>query len=193
MALFICALFPLIPERPVYTQKDERAREVIISTSSGQAVPIVVVPLAPSSPLLCIGMAAASVYNTRVSADGYSQRHDHDHHRPPSPTTSLSPTLVNDAHYTARRPSLKLRIPGGASNILNSMVVNTAGQSLYSVLSDSKRTTLISCRDNVEIATVQWDRHSPRMVFHRKKVKCKEWLKLTGTNNEYIPAPRLSS
>jgi hypothetical protein len=138
-------------------------------------------------------MAAASVYNTRVSADGYSQRHDHDHDRPPSPTTSLSPTLVNDAHYTARRPSLKLRIPGGASNILNSMVVNTAGQSLYSVLSDSKRTTLISCRDNVEIATVQWDRHSPRMVFHRKKVKCKEWLKLTGTNNEYIPAPRLSS
>jgi hypothetical protein len=134
-------------------------------------------------------MAGASVYNIQVSADGYSQRDDH---RPPSPTTSLSPTLVNDTHYTAR-PSLKLRIPGGASNILNSMVVNTAGQSLYSVSSDSKRTTLISCRDNVEIATVQWDRHSPRMVFHRKKMKCKEWLKLTGPDNEYIPAPRLSS
>jgi hypothetical protein len=129
-------------------------------------------------------MASASVYNTHVSADKYSQRHDH--HRPPTSTTSLSPTLVNDTHHTAR-PSLKLRIPGGASNILNSRVVDTVGQSLYSVSSDSKRTTLVSCRDNVEVATVQWDRHSPRMVFHRKKMKCKEWLKLTGPDTEYIP------
>jgi hypothetical protein len=136
-------------------------------------------------------MAAASVYNTRVSADEYSQRHGR--HRPPSPTTSLSPTLVNDTHHAAR-PSLKLRIAGGASNILNSRVVDTAGQSLYSVSSDSKRTTLVSCRDNVEVevATVQWDRHSPRMVFHRKKMKCKEWLKLSGPDNKYIPAPRFS-
>jgi hypothetical protein len=136
-------------------------------------------------------MAAASVYNTQVSADEYSQRRDH--HRPPSPTTSLSPTLVNDTHYRdTARPSLKLRIHGGASNILNSRVVDTAGQSLYSVSSDSKRTTLVSCRDNVEVATIQWDHHSPRMVFHRKKMKCKEWLKLTGPDNEYIPAPRVS-
>jgi hypothetical protein len=127
--------------------------------------------------------------NTQASAAESSQRHDH--HRPPSPTTSLSPTLVNDVHYTAR-PSLKLRIPGGASNILNSRVVDTAGQSLYSVSSDSKRTTLVSCRDNVEVATVQWDCHSPRMVFHRKKMKCKDWLKLTGTDNEYIPASLFS-
>src|SRR6267154_716565 len=133
--------------------------------------------------------ASASVYNTQVSADEYPQPHDH--HRMPSSTTSLSPTLVNDTHYTAR-PSLKFRIPGGASNILNSMVVDTARQSLYSVSSDSKRTTLVSCRDNVEVATVQWDRHSPRMVFHRQKMKCKEWLKLTGPDNEYIPAPRFS-
>ncbi len=50
---------------------------------------------------------------------------------------------------------------------------------------------MISCRDNVEVATVQWDRHSPRMVFRRKKMKCKEWLKRTGSDdNGYILALR---
>ncbi len=131
-------------------------------------------------------MAAASSYNTQVSADEYS--HPHDHHRSPSPSASLSPTLVDNTDYT-ERSSLKLRIPGGASNILNSAVINAAGQSLYSILSDSKRTKLVSCRDNVEVATVQWDRHSPRMTFRRKKMKCREWLKPTGPNNEYILLP----
>ncbi len=127
--------------------------------------------------LLSIGvMAAASIYNNQTSPDEY--------YRAPSPTTSLSPTLINDPHSTAR-PSLKLSFPCGASSILNSAVVDAAGQTLYSVSSNSKRTTMVSCRDNVEVATVQWDRHSPRMVFGRKKVKCKEWLKLTGPDNEY--------
>ena len=154
-----------------------------------QAKPVVV-PMAPRRlSRLFMGMAAPSVDNTQASADKCSQRHDD--HRPPSPTTSLSPTLISDTHNTAR-PSLKLRIPGGASNILNSRVVDTAGQSLYSISSDSKRTTLVSCKDNVEVAAVQWDHHSPRMVFHCKKMKCKEWLKLTGPDNEYIPAPRFS-
>jgi hypothetical protein len=45
---------------------------------------------------------------------------------------------------------------------------------------------LISSTDNVEVATVQWDRSSPRMVFRRKKIKCKTWLSLTGPDNEYI-------
>ena len=132
-----------------------------------------------SSPSLC--MAAASIYTTRVSGDEYL-------HRPSSPTTSLSPTLVNNPHHI-ERPSHKLRIPSGASDILNSVVVNAAGQSLYSITSNSKRTTLVSCADNVEVATVQWDRASPRMVFRRKKIKCKTWLPLTGPQNEYIPAP----
>ena len=113
-------------------------------------------------------------------------------HRPSSPTaslaTSLSPTLVNNSHYTERQ-SLKLRIPSGASNILNSVVVNAAGQSLYSITSNSKRTTLVSCMDNVEIATVQWDSSSPHMVFRRNKVKCKRWLPLTGPQNEYSLTP----
>jgi len=131
--------------------------------------------------------ASASVYNTQVSADEYPQPHDH--HRMPSSTTSLSPTLVNDTAHSTERPSVKLTIPSGASNILNSMVVNPAGQSVYSVSSNSKRTTLVSCRDNVEIATIQWDSSSPRMVFRRKKTKCKAWLPLAGPENEYVPVP----
>jgi hypothetical protein len=114
---------------------------------------------------------------------GASGSHRHEHHRPSSPTASLTPTLINDTRHTAR-PSLNLKIPGGASNILNSKVIDTTGRSLYSISSDSKCTTLLSCRDNVEVATIQWDRHSPQMVFHGKKMKCKEWLRLTGPDNE---------
>ena len=123
-------------------------------------------------------MAGPSIYTTRGSADDYLRR-------PSSPTTSLSPTLVNNTHRI-ERPSHKLRIPSGASDILNSVVFNAAGQSLYSITSNSKRTTVISCADNVEVATVQWDCASPRMVFRRKKIKCKAWLPLTGPQNEYI-------
>ena len=112
-------------------------------------------------------------------------------HRTQSLAASSSPTLVNDTHQS-ERPSIKLTIPSGASNILNSTIVDTAGQALYSTLSNSKRTKLVSYRDNVEAATIQWDRHSPRMVFRRKKMKCKEWLKLSGTNNEYMPISRYS-
>ena len=138
------------------------------------------------SPLLSIAMDAASVYATQVFADDL---HPHPYHRPPSPSTSLSPTLVNNAHDT-ERPSLKLTFPSGASNILNSLVVNEAGQSLYSITSNSKVTTLISCLDNVEIASVQWDRSSPRMVFRRKKWKCRYWLPRTAPENECVSAPR---
>jgi len=127
-------------------------------------------------------MDAASGYNSQVSPDDHLQPHGD--YRPLSFATSSSPTLVNDTHRT-ERPSLKLRIPGGASNVLNSTVVDTTGgQSLYVTLSDSKRTTLVSCRDNVEVAAIQWDRHSPRVLFRRKKMKCKEWLELAGPNNE---------
>ena len=133
-------------------------------------------------------MDAASVYTIQVSDD--EDLHPHAYHRAPSPTTSLSPTLVNNAHDTERRPSLKLRFPSGASDILNSLVVDLAGRSLYSVLSNSKRTTLVSCSDNVEIASVQWDRSSPRMVFRRKKWKCRYWLPRTAPENECVLSPR---
>lgn len=188
MALFVCALFFKFFSYARATCIHIKGykgtcREVIVSTRSGQA------SSGPFSPLLFMGMISSCVHNTQVSADEFSQRHDH--RRPPSPTNSFNPTLVNDTRYTAR-PSLKLKIPGGVSNILNSKVVDAAGRSLYSISSDSKRTTLFSCRDNVEIATIQWDHHSPRMEFHDKKMKCKEWLKLTGPDNEYIPSPQFS-
>jgi len=130
------------------------------------------------SPLLTVGMAATST--TQVSASEYLNPQSH--YRPPSPTTSLSPTLVN-----APRPSLILRFPCGSSNILNSLVVDAAGQSLYSISSNSKRTTMVSCRDNIGVASVNWDRSSPRMVFRSKKMKCKEWLPITGPESEYAP------
>ena len=143
--------------------------------------------LRESLTFLSIVMDAASIYTIRVSAD--EDLHPHPYHRAPSPSTSLSPTLVNNAHVT-ERPSLKLKFPSGASNILNSLVVNQAGQSLYSILSNSKHTTLVSCSDNVEIASVQWDRSSPRMVFRGKKWKCKYWLPRAAPENEYVlPSP----
>lgn len=120
-------------------------------------------------------MAAATIYNSQTPADEY--------YRAPSPSTSLSPTLVNDPQ-PSRRPSLKLSFPRGVSDILNSTVTDPAGQLLYSISSNSKRTTVVSCRDNVELATVQWDRHSPQMAFRRKKMKCKEWLRVAGPDTE---------
>jgi hypothetical protein len=131
-------------------------------------------------------MAAAAVYATQVSAGEYLPLHIPRHASPPIP---MSVTLVNDAHLT-ERPSVKLKILGGSSNIFNSVVVSGSGQSLYSISSNSKRTTLVSCRDNIEVATVEWDRSSPRMVFRRKKVKCKDWLPLAGPDTEYVPSHR---
>jgi len=101
---------------------------------------------------------------------------------PPSPTA----TLVNVVHRN-ERPSIKIKIPGGKSNVLNSVVVDEAGQSLYTVSSNSKRTTFVACQNNDEVATVQWDRSSPRMVFRGKKIKCKEWLPFAGPGTEYKP------
>ena len=141
----------------------------------------------PNLPFFYIGMDAASSYNSQLFPDDH--REPHENNRPPSLAASLSPVLVNDTHHTESQP-LKLRVPGGASNILDSTVVDTAGQSLYSISSDSKHTKLVSYRDNVEIASIQWDRHSPRMVFRGKKMKCKEWLKLAGPDNEYMSIPR---
>jgi hypothetical protein len=128
--------------------------------------------------------SSASISNNLIqtSADEY--------YRAPSPTTPMSPTLVNDAaHYTGtERPPLKLSFPRGASNILNSAVIDVGGQSLYYISSTSKYTIMISCRDNVEVAIVNWNRHSPQMAFRRQKMKCKNWLKLTdpASGNEYI-------
>jgi len=94
-----------------------------------------------------------------------------------SPSSSpQSATLVNTAPVVSERPSVKLKAVGGKSDILNSAVVNAAGQSLYFISGDSKRTTMVACKDNVKVATVDWNRSSPRMTFRQKNMKCKEWL-----------------
>lgn len=129
-----------------------------------------------------VGMTATSVYAARVSAGEYPHAHGYGSVSPPH--TPQSATLVNSPQNN-ERSSLKLKILCGKSNIVNSVVIDAAGRSLYSITSTSKRTTLVECRNNVEVATVEWDRSSPRMVFRRKKVRCKEWLPLAGPETEY--------
>jgi len=82
------------------------------------------------------------------------------------------------------RPSIELKISSSRDKIVNAIVVDPAGRPLYSVSSDESRTKLLSLRDNTEVATVNWDRSSPRMVFRGKKVKCKDWLPRAGPDTE---------
>ena len=49
--------------------------------------------------------------------------------------------------------------------------------------------TLVSCRDNIGVGPVQRGSRSPQMVFCRKKMKYKEWLKQAEPDNEYLPVP----
>ncbi|KAI9437955.1 hypothetical protein H4582DRAFT_1951647 [Lactarius indigo] len=123
----------------------------------------------------------AAVYATQVSAGGYP--HAYDYGNTPPPLTPLSATLVETTRYV-ERPSIELKFSSSGANIVNTVVIDAAGRPLYIILSDSKRTKLLSHRDNTEIATVEWDRSSPRMVFRGKKVKCKEWLPLAGPDTE---------
>jgi hypothetical protein len=117
-------------------------------------------------------MSARAINATQVS-DGRHQETEGD--SPLSlPPNGLSASQVNE------RPFIKLKVTRGKSDIVNSVVVNAAGQSLFSISSDSKRTTMVACKNNIEVATVEWNRSSPRMVFRRKKMKCKEWLPLAG-------------
>ena len=138
-------------------------------------------PFSPR-PSPSVDMAATSIYAARVSAGEYPHTHGYGSVSPPH--TPLSATLVNGPQNN-ERSSVKLKILCGKSNIVNSAVIDAAGRSLYSITSTSKRTTFIECRNNVEVATVEWDRSSPRMVFRRKKLRCKEWLPLAGPETEY--------
>jgi hypothetical protein len=70
--------------------------------------------------------------------------------------------------------------------ILNAVVVDSTGSPLYTISGDESRTKLLSQRDNTEVATINWDRSSPRMVFRGKKFKCKEWLALVEPDTEYV-------
>ena len=126
---------------------------------------------------------AASVSATQVSAGGYP--HAYGHGRTSPPPSPLSATLV-EATRPSERPSMELKISSSGAKIVNAVVIDAAGRPLYSISSDSKRTTLHSRRDNTEVATVDWNRSSPRMVFRGKKVKCKEWLPRAGPDTEYV-------
>jgi len=135
----------------------------------------------PRSPILYL---CASGWSTQIfHLKEYP--HTHDHSSMTSPTFSTNAGLVKTAHHN-ERPSVKLKIPSGKSNVLNSAVVGAAGQSLYTISSSSKRTTFVACKDNVEIATVNWNCPVPRMVFRRKKMKCKDWLPLAGPGTESV-------
>jgi hypothetical protein len=113
-------------------------------------------------------VTATVIPTTQLSAGKYL--HTHDHGPMSSPSTPLSTTRVNTARQN-KRPSVTLKIARGKSNIVNSVVVDAAGQSLYTISSNLKRTTVVACKDNVEVATVEWDRSSPRIVLRQKKLR----------------------
>jgi hypothetical protein len=131
-------------------------------------------------------MATSAAYATQVSAGGYPHVHGYD--RTSIHSTPLSPTLVEATRFT-ERPSIELKFSSSGAKIVNSVVVDRVGRPLYSISSDSKRTKLHSQRDNTEVATIDWDRSSPRMVFRGKKLKCKEWLPPAGPDTEYVLTP----
>ena len=81
------------------------------------------------------------------------------------------------------RPFIELKFSIGGANILNAVVTDSIGQPLYTMTSDEGR---CSQRDNTKVATIVWDRHSPRMVFRGKKVKRKEWLPRAGPDTECV-------
>ena len=129
------------------------------------------------------GMVIEIASTTQESAGGTTYPHGHGGMSPPP--TPLSRTLAAPRRHS-KRPSIKFKISSSGSNIVNASVVDPAGRSLYSISSNSKYTMLLSCRNNAEVATVNWDRSSPRMVFRGKKMKCKDWLPLAGPDTEYV-------
>jgi hypothetical protein len=84
------------------------------------------------------------------------------------------------------RPSIELKISGSGPEILNAVVTDSTDRPLYSISSDESRTTLLMQKDSTGVATIDWDRSSPRMVFRGKKAKCKEWLLRAGPETEYV-------
>ena len=127
---------------------------------------------------------ATSDTSSRVSASGYSYWHADTHDRAPPPTL-LSASSVETARRN-QRPSIELKISNSGAKIVNAVVVGPAGRPLYSISSDSKCTKLLCHKDNTEVAIIDWDRSSPRMVFRGIKFKCKEWLPRSGPETEYV-------
>ena len=130
-------------------------------------------------------MATSAVYSTQVFASGHPHWHADAHGRTPPPPTPSSTSLVEATRHN-QRPSIQLKISGSGAKIVNAVVVGPAGRPLYSISSDSKHTKLLFHKDNTEVATIDWDRTSPRMVFRGNKFKCKEWLPRAGPETECV-------
>jgi hypothetical protein len=131
---------------------------------------------------------ATSVHDTHLQVSARQHPHPDGHGRP-SHSINSSATLIEPSPRppcSNERPSIELKISSRGANILNAVVVDSAGRPLYSISSDESRTALLAQRDNSKVATIDWDRSSPRMVFRGKKVKCKEWLPRTGPDTEYV-------
>ena len=129
-------------------------------------------------------MATSGDYAAQVFASEDPHWHPDTHVRePPSPIPSSSASSL-DATRHNERPSIQLKFSNSGAKIVNAIVVDPAGRPLYTISSDSKRTKLLF--HSTEVATVDWDHTSPRMVFRGKKVKCKEWLRRVGPKTEYV-------
>ncbi|KAF8260363.1 hypothetical protein EI94DRAFT_1706341 [Lactarius quietus] len=124
---------------------------------------------------------ATSVNTTQISAGGYPIAHVYGRTSPP-PSPLIATSIEEPRHK--ERPSIELKFSSSGAKIVNAVVVDLAGHPLYSIMSNSKHTKLLSHKDNTEVATVDRNRSSPRMVFRGKKVKCKEWLARAGPETD---------
>ena len=127
----------------------------------------------------------ASVHVTHWQVDARQHPHPYVHGRTSHFSTPRNAALVK-APPCNERPSIELKISSRGAKILNAVVVDSAARSLYSISSDESRTTLLSQRDSSKVATINWDRSSPRLVFRGKKFKCKEWLSYFESASEYV-------
>jgi len=119
-------------------------------------------------------MATSVFYTTQVFAGGPGGAHL------PMPSET---SLVQAVRYN-ERPSIELKVSSSGAKIANAVVVDPAGRPLYTISSDSKHTKLLMHKDNTEVATIEWDCQSPRMIFRGRKLKCKEWLSRAGPDTE---------
>lgn len=130
---------------------------------------------------------AALVHVTHWQVSAGQSSHTYDHGRIFSSPIPLSAgAAFVEPLCPNKRPSVELKSSSSGANILDAVVADSAGRTLYTVTSDDGRTKLRSQRDNSKVATIDWDYRSPRMVFCGKKVKCKEWLSHPGLDTEYV-------
>ena len=128
---------------------------------------------------------AASVHITHWQVDACQYPHPDVHGKTSHFPTPLHAALVK-APPCDERPSIEFKISSRGAKILNAVVVDSTSRPIYSISSDESRTTLLSQRDSSKVATINWDRISPRMVFRGKKFKCKDWLQYAGPDTEYV-------